>query len=382
MRILKSHIIIGIINNYIIDSPSPSNLTYGWGFGSLLGLVLIMQIISGVTLGMHYNASIGMAFSSVEHIMRDVNNGWVIRYCHANVASFFFIFIYLHIARGLYYGSYARPRSLIWVVGVAILIITMATGFLGYTLPWGQMSLWGATVITNLFSAIPWIGDSIVAFLWGGFAVDNATLNRFFSLHYLLPFILTALVVIHIIALHAEGSNNPLGLSSKSDRLPFHPYYTFKDVVGFLWFLTLLSIIVYYYPNIMGHSDNYIEANALVTPTHIQPEWYFLPYYAILRSIPSKLFGVIAMFAAILILLAMPWIDTGRIRGSAYRPAMRLLYWTLISNFIILGWIGAKPVSDPYIVIGQVSSIIYFMWFGIIAMIGLLESTIQVKGRR
>nr|YP_010417161.1 apocytochrome b [Capillidium rhysosporum]QWY25708.1 apocytochrome b [Capillidium rhysosporum] len=325
---------------------------------------------------MHYTPNIEMAFKSVEHIMRDVNNGWLIRYTHANVASFFFIFLYIHIARGLYYGSYTRPRVLLWSIGVIIFVLTMATGFLGYTLPWGQMSLWGATVITNLLSAIPWIGVSLVEFVWGGFSVDNATLNRFFSLHYLLPFVLVGLVVLHLIALHEHGSNNPLGVSANIDRVPFHPYYTFKDIVGFLAFFLVLSIIVFYMPNLMGHPDNYIPANPLVTPTHIQPEWYFLPYYAILRSIPNKLLGVIAMFAAILILLAMPLLDTSRVRGSQFRPLMKIIFWLFLANFVLLGWIGAKPVSEPYITIGQNCSILYFAWFLIVPIVGILENTI------
>lgn len=335
-----------------------------------------MQIITGVTLAMHYTPNIEMAFNSVEHIMRDVNNGWLIRYTHANVASFFFIFLYIHIARGVYYGSYAKPRMLLWWIGVIIFVLTMATGFLGYTLPWGQMSLWGATVITNLLSAIPWIGVNLVEIVWGGFSVDNATLNRFFSLHYLLPFILVGLVVLHLIALHQHGSNNPLGVSANIDRVAFHPYYTFKDIVGFLAFFLVLSIIVFYMPNLMGHPDNYIPANPLVTPTHIQPEWYFLPYYAILRSIPNKLLGVIAMFAAIFILLAMPNLDKSRIRGSQFRPLMKIIFWLFLSNFVILGWIGAKPVSDPYIMIGQYSSIFYFLWFAMVPMVGIIENNI------
>nr|YP_009558589.1 apocytochrome b [Capillidium heterosporum]AZZ06693.1 apocytochrome b [Capillidium heterosporum] len=376
VKLLKNHSILSIANSYIIDSPSPSNLTYLWSYGSLLGVVLVIQIITGVTLAMHYTPNIEMAFKSVEHIMRDVNNGWLIRYTHANVASFFFIFLYIHIARGLYYGSYTRPRVLLWSIGVIIFVLTMATGFLGYTLPWGQMSLWGATVITNLLSAIPWIGVSLVEFVWGGFSVDNATLNRFFSLHYLLPFVLVGLVVLHLIALHEHGSNNPLGVSANIDRVPFHPYYTFKDIVGFLAFFLVLSIIVFYMPNLMGHPDNYIPANPLVTPTHIQPEWYFLPYYAILRSIPNKLLGVIAMFAAILILLAMPFLDTSRVRGSQFRPLMKIIFWLFLSNFVLLGWIGAKPVSEPYITIGQNCSILYFAWFLIVPIVGILENTI------
>nr|QUQ05874.1 apocytochrome b [Neoconidiobolus thromboides] len=332
---------------------------------------------------MHYTPNIEMAFNSVEHIMRDVNYGWLIRYTHANVASFFFIFIYLHIAKGLYYGSYMRPRIMLWSIGVIIFVLTMATGFLGYTLPWGQMSLWGATVITNLLSAIPWIGVSLVEFVWGGFSVDNATLNRFFSLHYLLPFILVGLVVLHLIALHEHGANNPLGVSSNIDRIPFYPYYIFKDIVGFLLFFLILSIVLFYMPNMMGHPDNYIPANPLVTPAHIQPEWYFLPYYAILRSIPNKLLGVIAMFAAILILLAMPFLDISRVRGNQFRPLMKFIFWLFLANFVLLGWIGAKPVEEPYVIIGQNSSILYFAWFAMVPVVGIIERTMyKIRGNK
>jgi len=310
MKLTKRNPILALVNDFVIDSPAPTNLTYFWGFGSLLGLNLVVLIVSGLTLAMHYTPNTMLAFSSVEHIMREVNNGWLLRFIHANGASFFFIFVYLHIGRNLYYGSYRSPRGLLWSIGVIIFIVMMATAFIGYVLPWGQMSFWGATVITNLLSAIPWIGTDFVEFVWGGFSVDNATLNRFFSLHYLLPFILAALVCMHLLALHQDGSNNPEGISSTSDRIRFHPYYTSKDLVGFIWMAIFLSIFVFFAPNYLGHPDNSIPANPLVTPHSIVPEWYFLPFYAILRAIPSKLGGVIAMFGALLILFPLAFFHT------------------------------------------------------------------------
>src|ERR1700744_3439442 len=324
MRLLKSHVLLRLFNSYLIDSPEPANISYLWNFGSLLGLCLIIQILTGSFLAMHYQPHVDFAFSSVEHIMRDVNAGYIIRYCHANVASFFFIFVYAHIGRGLYYGSYKSPRVLLWSIGVIILVLMMAIAFLGYVLPYGQMSLWGATVITNLLSAIPFFGHDLVELIWGGFSVSNATLNRFFSLHFLLPFLLAALVVAHFIAFHTHGSNNPNGISNNSDRYPMHPYFTFKDLVTVFLFLLILAIMVFYYPNVLGHSDNYIPANPMSTPSSIVPEWYLLPFYAILRSIPNKLLGVIAMFGSLLILLILPLTDLSRIRGSQFRPAMKL----------------------------------------------------------
>ena len=309
MKLLKSHSLLSLANSYVIDSPQPSNLNYAWNFGSLLALCLVIQIVTGVTLAMHYTPNIDLAFISVEHIMRDVNYGWMIRYLHANTASFFFLFVYLHIGRGLYYGSYKAPRALVWSIGVIILILMMATAFLGYVLPWGQMSLWGATVITNLLSAIPWIGKDLVEFIWGGFSVDNATLNRFFSLHYLLPFILAALSLMHLIAKEENGSNNPLGITANTDMVYLHPYYVFKDLVTIFLFFLVLALFLFYAPNKLGHPDNYIPANPMQTPASIVPEWYLLPFYAILRSIPDKLGGVIAMFGSLLILL---WNITGR----------------------------------------------------------------------
>ena len=378
MRLLKKQILLRLVNSYIVDSPQPANLSYLWNFGSLLATCLVLQILTGIFLAMHYQAHVDFAFNSVEHIMRDVNSGWAVRYTHANVASFFFIFVYAHIARGLYYGSYKAPRVLVWSIGVIILILMMATAFLGYVLPYGQMSLWGATVITNLLSAIPFFGQDLVELIWGGFSVNNATLNRFFSLHYLLPFLLAALSVAHLIALHTHGSNNPNGIGSTSDRYSMHPYYTFKDLVTIFLFFLVLSIIVFYYPNLLGHSDNYIPANPMQTPPSIVPEWYLLPFYAILRSIPNKLLGVIAMFGSLLILLILPLTDVSRIRGNQFRPAMKLFFWFFVVNFVILMWIGSQHPTSPYVEIGQISTAFYFLWFVLIVpAIGLAENTIM-----
>jgi len=366
------------VNSYVVDSPQPANISYMWNFGSLLGLCLIIQILTGIFLAMHYSPNVDLAFASVEHIMRDVNYGWAVRYAHANTASFFFICVYLHIARGLYYGSYRSPRTLLWAIGVIIFILMMATAFLGYVLPYGQMSLWGATVITNLLSAIPWIGQSLVEFIWGGFSVSNATLNRFFSLHYLLPFVLAALVVMHLIALHTHGSNNPLGITGNLDRLPMHPYFTFKDLVTIFFFILALSFFIFYSPNLLGHPDNYIMANPMQTPASIVPECYLLPYYAILRSIPNKLLGVIAMFASLLILLAMPVLDTSRVRGSQFRPMMRFMFWVFSANFLILMWIGSQHPESPFLEIGQFATFLYFAWFlFIVPLTGIIENTLM-----
>lgn len=378
MRLLKSHVLLRIFNSYVVDSPQPANLSYLWNFGSLLALCLIIQILTGAFLAMHYTPNVDLAFNSVEHIMRDVNNGWLVRYTHANVASFFFIFVYMHIARGMYYGSYKSPRILVWTIGTIILILMMAIGFLGYVLPYGQMSLWGATVITNLLSAIPVFGQDLVELIWGGFSVSNATLNRFFSLHYLLPFLLAALAVAHMIALHVHGSNNPNGVTSNGDRYAMHPYFIFKDLVTFFAFFLVLSIIVFFYPNLLGHSDNYIPADPMVTPASIVPEWYLLPYYAILRSIPNKLLGVLAMFGSLLILLVLPFTDLSRIRGAQFRPAMKLAFWFFVVDFIILMWIGSQHPNSPYVEIGQISTAFYFSWFLIIVpFIGLSENTLM-----
>jgi ubiquinol-cytochrome c reductase cytochrome b subunit len=378
MRIFKSHPLLKLVNSYVIDSPQPSNISYLWNFGSLLAFCLAIQIVTGVFLAMHYNPSVLEAFNSVEHIMRDVNNGWLIRYLHSNTASAFFFLVYLHIGRGLYYGSYRSPRTLVWVLGTVIFLLMIITGFLGYVLPYGQMSLWGATVITNLMSAIPWIGQDIVEFLWGGFSVNNATLNRFFALHFLLPFVLAALVLMHLIALHdSAGSGNPLGVSGNYDRLPFAPYFLFKDLVTIFLFIIVLSIFVFFMPNALGDSDNYIMANPMQTPPAIVPEWYLLPFYAILRSIPNKLLGVIAMLSAILALLVMPFTDLSRSRGIQFRPLSKIAFYVFVSNFLVLMVLGAKHVETPFIELGQISTVIYFAHYLIIVpMISLIENSL------
>jgi len=370
--------LLSIANNHIIDYPTATNISYLYGFGSLAGLMLVVQILTGIFLAMHYTPHIDLAFSSVEHIMRDVNNGWLIRYAHANGASFFFLVVYIHIGRGLYYGSYMTPREHLWASGVIIFILMMATAFIGYVLPWGQMSFWGATVITNLFSAIPLIGDSIVQWLWGGFSVDNATLNRFFSLHYLLPFLIAGLVIAHLVLLHTNGNTNPLGIESKTDTVPFYPYLYVKDLFGFIVLMALFTFVVYFYPNSLGHPDNYIPANPMVTPAHIVPEWYFLPFYAVLRSIPDKLGGVLAMGGALVMLLLMPLLNTSEIRSTAFRPIFRKLYWFLMADFLILGWIGGNEVKTPFIEIGQIATVLYFAFFLIfVPVLGKLEAILM-----
>lgn len=378
MRIFKSHPLLKLVNSYLIDSPQPSNLSYMWNFGSLLAFCLGIQIVTGVTLAMHYNPSVLEAFNSVEHIMRDVNNGWLIRYLHSNTASAFFFLVYLHIGRGLYYGSYNAPRTLVWTLGTIIFILMVVTAFLGYVLPYGQMSLWGATVITNLMSAIPWIGQDIVEFLWGGFSVNNATLNRFFALHFVLPFVLAALVLMHLIALHdSAGSGNPVGVSGNYDRLPFAPYYIFKDLITIFIFILLLAVFVFFMPNVLGDSENYVMANPMQTPPAIVPEWYLLPFYAILRSIPNKLLGVIAMFSAILIILAMPFTDLSRSRGIQFKPLSKIAFYGFVGNFLILMQLGAKHVESPFIEFGQISTILYFSHFLIIVpFITLFENSL------
>jgi len=378
MRILKSHPLLRLMNSYLIDSPQPSNLNYWWNVGSLLGLCLVIQIVTGVTLAMHYNPSVLEAFNSVEHIMRDVNYGWLIRYLHSNTASAFFFLVYLHIGKGIYYGSYRYPRSLVWLIGTIIFILMMATAFLGYVLPYGQMSLWGATVITNLMSAIPWVGQDIVEFIWGGFSVNNATLNRFFSLHFVLPFILAALVIMHFIALHDRaGSGNPLGISGNNDRLPFAPYWLFKDLITVFIFILVLSIFVFFMPNALGDSENYVMANPMQTPAAIVPEWYLLPFYAILRSIPNKLLGVIAMFSAILSLLILPYVDFSNLRGIQDKPLSKIAFFIFIANFLILMQLGAKHVEAPYIEFGQICTAIYFSYFLVIVpVVSLIENSL------
>ena len=378
MRILKSHPLLKMVNSYTIDSPQPSNISYLWNFGSLLAFCLIIQIVTGVTLGMHYTPSVSEAFDSVEHIMRDVNNGWLIRYLHSNTASAFFFLVYLHIGRGLYYGSYKAPRTLVWIIGTVLFILMIATAFLGYVLPYGQMSLWGATVITNLMSAIPWVGQDIVEFIWGGFSVNNATLNRFFALHFVLPFVLAALALMHLIALHdSSGSSNPLGVSGNYDRLPFSPYFIFKDLITIFLFIIVLSTFVFFMPNILGDSENYVMANPMQTPPAIVPEWYLLPFYAILRSIPNKLLGVIAMFSALLALLVLPFSDLSKLRGIQFRPLSKIVFFIFIANFLILLQLGAKHVESPYIEFGQISTALYFAhFFVIIPFITLLENSL------
>jgi ubiquinol-cytochrome c reductase cytochrome b subunit len=378
MRILKSYPILKMVNSYLIDSPQPSNLSYLWNFGSLLAFCLIIQIVTGVTLAMHYNPSVLEAFNSIEHIMRDVNNGWLVRYLHSNTASAFFFLVYLHIGRGLYYGSYKAPRTLTWTIGTIILIAMMATGFLGYVLPYGQMSLWGATVITNLMSAIPWIGQDIVEFIWGGFSVNNATLNRFFSLHFVLPFVLAALALMHLIVLHdTVGSGNPLGVSGNYDRIPFSPYYIFKDLITIFLFIIILSIFVFFMPNVLGDSENYVMANPMQTPPAIVPEWYLLPFYAILRSIPSKLLGVIAMFSALLILLIMPFSDISRSRGIQFKPLSKIVFYIFVADFLVLMQLGAKHVESPFIEFGQISTILFFSYFLLaVPLITYVENTL------
>ena len=356
----------------LLDYPTPRNLSYWWNFGSLAGIVLVMMMVTGIVLAMHYVPHVDHAFGSVERIMRDVNYGWLLRYVHANGGSAFFAIVYIHIFRGLYYGSYKAPRELLWILGVAILLSMMATAFMGYVLPWGQMSFWAATVITNLFSAIPWIGDAIVTWLWGGFTVDNPTLNRFYSLHYLMPFVIVGLVVLHLVALHQHGSNNPLGIDAKGpqDKIPFHPYYTIKDLFGLSAFLTIFAAFVFFAPNFFGEPENYIPANPLQTPSHIVPEWYFLPYYAILRSITfdvwflsAKLIGVILMFGSILILFIVPWLDRSAVRSARYRPVYRQLFWVLAVDCVVLGWVGGNPPEGMFVVIGQIATAYYFAHF-------------------
>nr|BCW03170.1 cytochrome B [Daphnia pulex]BCW03183.1 cytochrome B [Daphnia pulex]BCW03196.1 cytochrome B [Daphnia pulex]BCW03209.1 cytochrome B [Daphnia pulex]BCW03222.1 cytochrome B [Daphnia pulex] len=357
----NTHPLMKILNSAVVDLPAPSNISSWWNFGSLLGLCLVTQIFTGIFLAMHYTPHVEMAFSSVIHIIRDVNYGWLLRTIHANGASFFFICLYLHVGRGLYYGSYLF--LLTWFSGILLLLLTMAAAFMGYVLPWGQMSFWGATVITNLLSAIPYMGDMIVQWLWGGFAVDNATLNRFFSFHFLIPFIIMGVVIIHLLFLHQSGSNNPLGLKSDSDKIPFHPYFTIKDLVGFLFMLSFLIILTLLAPNLLGDPENFNPANPLVTPVHIQPEWYFLFAYAILRSIPNKLGGVLALLLSILILAIMPIWHKSEMKGLEFYPFNKFLFWSLIGTVFILTWIGAKPVEDPYVLVGQLFTAIYFSYF-------------------
>nr|ADM46728.1 cytochrome b [Microtus arvalis]ADM46729.1 cytochrome b [Microtus arvalis] len=374
--IRKTHPLIKIINHSFIDLPAPSNISSWWNFGSLLGLCLIVQILTGLFLAMHYTSDTATAFSSVAHICRDVNYGWLIRYMHANGASMFFICLFLHVGRGVYYGSYNMIET--WNMGIVLLFAVMATAFMGYVLPWGQMSFWGATVITNLLSAIPYIGTTLVEWIWGGFSVDKATLTRFFAFHFILPFIITALVLVHLLFLHETGSNNPTGLNSDADKIPFHPYYTVKDFLGVLILLMAFMILTLFFPDILGDPDNYTPANPLNTPPHIKPEWYFLFAYAILRSIPNKLGGVLALILSIVILAFMPLLHTSKQRALTFRPITQTMYWILVADLLVLTWIGGQPVEYPFIIIGQTASIAYFAIIVIFMPIaGMIENDIM-----
>lgn len=360
--------ILATLENTLKKHPYPKNLSYWWNFGSLAGIALVVQILTGLFLAMHYVPNTKYAFDSVEHIMRDVNYGWLIRYIHAVGASMFFVALYAHIIRALFYGSYKAPREVLWWIGIIIFLLTMATAFMGYVLPWGQMSFWGATVITNLFSAIPVVGQSIVEWLWGGYSVDNPTLNRFFVLHFLMPFLIVGIVFLHLMALHTVGSNNPSGvpMKTKKDSIPFHPYFTIKDMVGFVAFFIVFGYFLFFYPNALGHPDNYIPANPLVTPPHIVPEWYFLPFYAILRAVPDKLGGVVMMFGAIILLFFIPYLDRSKIRSGAYRPTFQKFFYVFVANFIFLGWLGKSPAEGWYIWASRISTFYYYAYFLII----------------
>jgi len=367
---------VGMLQHELYEYPTPRNLSYWWNFGSLAGIMLVVLIVTGIVLAMQYTPHADYAFDSVERIMRDVNFGWMLRYAHMNGASMFFAIVYIHLFRGLYYGSYKQPRELLWILGVVILVLMIATAFMGYVLPWGQMSYWAATVITNLFSAIPWVGQSIVTLLWGGFTVGNPTLNRFYALHYLLPFVIVAVVLLHLIALHRFGSNNPLGIDVKGpqDSLPFHPYFTIKDLFGLSVFLLIYAFFVFYAPNFLGSSDNYIPANPMQTPNHIVPEWYLLPYYAILRSVPNKLLGVIMAFGSIFLLFIVPWLDTSPVRSARFRPIYKWVFWLLVIDVIALGWVGANPPEGLVVTVGQIATFYYFVHFLILfPVIGKVE---------
>ena len=370
--------IMGLIHSSFVVYPTPRNLNYFWTFGGILSIMLMVQIITGIVLVMHYTPHVDYAFSSVELIMRDVNWGWMLRYTHANGASMFFVAVYIHMLRGLYYGSYKAPREVLWILGVIIYLLMMATGFMGYVLPRGQMSFWGATVITNLFSAIPLVGESITTWLWGGYSVDNPTLNRFFSLHYLLPFMIAGVVVLHVWALHVVGQNNPDGVEVKNvarDTLPFTPYATTKDAFAMMIFMIFFAWWIFYVPNYLGHADNYIEANPLSTPAHIVPEWYYLPFYAILRAVPSKLGGVLAMFSAILVLCFLPWLDTSKVRSAKYRPVYKVFFWLFVASAVGLGYLGAMPAEGGYVLASRLLAVYYFAFFLVVMpLLGLFET--------
>jgi quinol-cytochrome oxidoreductase complex cytochrome b subunit len=377
LRWLETRLPIGgLIHSSFVAYPTPRNLNYWWTFGGILSFMLAVQIMTGIVLVMHYTPTVTQAFDSVEHIMRDVNSGWLLRYIHANGGSFFFLAVYIHMFRGLYYGSYKEPREVLWILGVIIYVLMMATAFMGYVLPWGQMSFWAATVITNLFTAIPIFGKGITEWLWGGYAVDNPTLQRFFSLHYLLPFMIAGVAVLHVWALHVVGQNNPTGIDVKSDKdtLPFTPYATVKDGFALTCFLIAVAWFVFYVPNYLSHHDNYVPANPLQTPPHIVPEWYFLPFYAILRAIPSKLIGVIALFASIAVLAFLPWLDTSKVRSARYRPLFRQFFWIFVIACVGLGYLGSKPPEGLYVIIARILTAYYFLYFLVILpVLGLIE---------
>ena len=369
--------IFSFVEHHLREYPTPKNLNYWWNFGSLAGICLMLQIATGVFLAMHYKPDAKMAFDSIQHIMRNVEWGWLLRYMHMVGAHFFFVVVYIHIFRGLYFGSYKSPREVLWWMGVVIFFLMMMTAFIGYVLPWGQMSYWGATVITNLLSVIPFFGENIVVWLWGGFSVGDPTLNRFYALHYLLPFIIVGVVFLHLWALHTSKSNNPLGidLKKKTDWIPFHPYYTIKDTFGLSVYLIVFCFMVFYAPNLLGHTDNYIPANPMVTPAHIVPEWYFLPFYAILRAIPNKAMGVTAMISAIMVLFVLPWLDVSKVRSARFRPIYKQMFWIFLINAFVLGWVGSNPPQGVFITIGRIATSIYFLFFALLPIVSRLEKT-------